>query len=484
MSMLALVEATRAIATRATADPLRWIRWTPPQDEWLRIRGARKLFRAGNQLGKSLVGLAEVIYRCTGHHSHYPVRRPPVEAWIVCTTWSQSVAIMRKFHELCPDEVIDVRRSSVFSARRGYGKDNPAVVFRSGSLVRFKTTGQGAEALASATVDVVLIDEPTTEDIYRELDRRVMRRAGVLLLTLTPINQDCVWLHALVETGAIAEVHARLTVANLTPLGSREPLRLLDGTSMDQPWIDAQWKSVPASYAPVILDGEWEVRPEGVVFDCFDPRRHVQAGAGHDPQQGAIRHCLGIDYAAIDREFGQVATLWAVQQTKDERGRTRDSLVALDHVVLTGISTNAQFAVEILAMLARRGMKWRDMDDVYGDNPVRVGMAIKRSNIQTAEALARELRIPATALTPSIRSAKDGPASSGAVDTGVRYLYERIASGALVVHPACERLIWALQTWDGTRTHPAKDVLDAARYALKNYIFPRPRIAHRAIRFG
>jgi hypothetical protein len=42
----------------------------------------------------------------------------------------------------------------------------------------------------------------------------------------------------------------------------------------------------------------------------------------------------------------------------------------------------------------------------------------------------------------------------------------------LVVHPRCSGIIDALQTWDFDPKHPAKDRIDAIRYALKPWIFP------------
>ena len=104
--------------------------------------------------------------------------------------------------------------------------ENPTVVFRNGSVVRFRTTNQGPEALAGATIDYVSIDEPTDLDIYRELDKRVMRRSGSIGITLTPINRPCGWLREMVEMGSITEVHARLTPLNLTPHGRPRPLTL------------------------------------------------------------------------------------------------------------------------------------------------------------------------------------------------------------------------------------------------------------------
>ena len=456
-----------AFRSRVEAAPLSHVRWTPPQDAWLTSTAPRKLLRAGNQLGKTWSAMAEVIYRATATHPHYRTHAPPVEVWVVCTSWSQSVSIMRKFWDLVPQAAI---RPTRFDPRNGFGKDNPAVVFLNGSVVRFRTTNQGPEALAGATIHYVAIDEPCDEDIYRELDRRVMRNAGSIGITLTPINRPCGWLRTMVEAGNILEVHATLTPANLTPHGASGPLRLLDGTPMDQRWIDEQRRITPAMYAPVVLDGEWETRPDGVFFRCFDRARHINANVRLDPQRGVVRWVLGIDYAAADRQYGQVGVLSQVQSYLDDKGRRQELVYVVDMVAMPGIASSEQFAVEVVSLLGRSGIRWRDLHCVYGDNPV-ASRWVEKSNLNTSRAIARELSIPISALAPRILSAKDGGPSAGAMDTGCRYMYEGVAAGRIMLHPRCELLAKGFEQWDYTRDHALKDVLDSLRYSLKDYIF-------------
>ncbi len=203
MNLSGALVAARRLAQRVDDNPLRWVQWTPPQRAFHELQGKRKLFRAGNQIGKSWAVLAEAIWIGAKAHPYQAPRPGPLEIWVVCTSWSQSVAIMRKFRELCPTEYVDDRRSSNFNTRNGYGKDNPAVVFTDGTVFRFRTTNQGPEALQGATIHHVVIDEPTAIDIYRELDRRVMRTGGTVSISATPANRDCTWMREMVEDGAI-----------------------------------------------------------------------------------------------------------------------------------------------------------------------------------------------------------------------------------------------------------------------------------------
>src|SRR4051812_25913455 len=106
------------------------VRWIVPQDLWLRLNppSGAKLFRAGNQaIGKTWAQMAECIWRATGTHPYYPTKEPPVEIWVVCTSWGQSVAIQGKFWLLAPKELLTKDTRERYSRRRGWGKDNPTV---------------------------------------------------------------------------------------------------------------------------------------------------------------------------------------------------------------------------------------------------------------------------------------------------------------------------------------------------------------------
>ena len=205
-------------------------------------------------------------------------------------------------------------------------------------------------------------------------------------------------------------------------------------------------------------------------FRCFDRARHINANVRLDPQRGVVRWVLGIDYAAADRQYGQVGVLSQVQSYLDDKGRRQELVYVVDMVAMPGIASSEQFAVEVVSLLGRSGIRWRDLHCVYGDNPV-ASRWVEKSNLNTSRAIARELSIPISALAPRILSAKDGGPSAGAMDTGCRYMYEGVAAGRIMLHPRCELLAKGFEQWDYTRDHPLKDVLDATRYSLKDYIF-------------
>jgi hypothetical protein len=286
-------------------------------------------------------------------------------------------------------------------------------------------------------------------------------------LTLTPINRPVEYLRQLVRDGVIFDVHARLTVDNLTPIGSPGPMRLLDGTLMDQAWIDEQRKMVLRRFAPVILDGEWEQRVEGSVFSAFDAERHVVEDSDALPDGIDLKVHLGFDYGEGD--FRDVGILAAV----DKRGE-HPKVHVLDELVSDGTSLPEEQAGGILSMLDLQGWQWRDVDGAVGDKPT-TGRVGRKSNLDLTAAIERELRKRGQLkrnqpLDPAIRQAKTGRGGgAGSVWRGVEWLHRAmLRPGHFTISPRCERTIVCMQKWEGDDSE-FKDPIDGARYATWPY---------------
>lgn len=461
--------AARDLVAWCETNPLEDMDWTRRQAEFrelVRVAGpatAACLFRAGNQIGKTIVGAALTIEACLrGGHGF--------EAWVVCTSWSQSVAIMGKVWSLVPKSQVKGAR---YRSKDGFGKDNPVLEFRNGAVIRFRTTGQGPEAFAGATIHWAWIDEPTGEAIYRELQKRVRKHRGRIIITLTPVNLPCEWLRKLVEKGTVREVHARLDADALTFVGSGRRMTLADGTPMDDDWIATERFNTPDSYVPVVIDGEWDTRVEGVFFTNFNPAVH----RGPVPRwSSSVRRyfSVGIDYAAADREFGQVAILVEVGEKANIKGirKTGDYVVYVhDEVFMSGASSLEEFADRIVDMLSRNGLRWESLRKVYGDLPTRSRFEVK-SNILLQRQIARVLQRPYAAVKPEIWGAKEGRRDTTVVDNGLRWLYALIAQRRFLISPKCIELQKCFEQWDRSNDHPRKDGIDALRYALRDAIFP------------
>lgn len=439
-----------------------------PQLALLRHEGRRVLLRTGNQVyGKTTAGLAEVLYRCLGRHPYKAVPPVPIEAWVLCASWSQSLAIQGKLWDLCPRELVDPRCQ--YDPITGFGSHNPTLILRNGSIVRIKTTQQGALNLAGATIDVALFDEPPwSVRVYTEVMKRVQARRGVLILTLTPVNRPVGWLRDLVHERQIEDLHFPLRPEYLVVEGTDQPVRLGDGTLCDEAWIAEVRAETPTHEEPVVVDGEWETRVVGRVFDCFVETDHVRAKAP-GPADATLKTSAGLDHGS--RPGRQAGVLVAVHEVPGDH----PTVVVWDETPeAAGPTTPEMDAADLIAMLERSDMVWSELDHVFGDRPAGVkGEASRKGNLDIEDALVRRLGLGRRErLRPRIAGAKRGRgANAWSVDPGIRWLYHQIVRGRLWVHPRCVRTIKALLEWDGTADSPHKDVLDALRYALRPWIF-------------
>lgn len=459
-----LLSGLKELSRRAETDPLAWMRWLPSQDAFLRCTDKRVLLRAGNQWGgKTIVLLSELIYRCLGYHPYKPVTKPPITAYLVTASWQQSLEIQRKLWYLLPKEQIDPE--TIFDAARGFRGKNPAIKFRNGSLLRIKTSMQGGLAQAGGTIHVIGIDEPVTSSrVYSELERRLTRTGGTLLMAMTPVNADCTFLRRLSEERKITDLHFPLTPENLVPIGCKEPMRTEDGIPMDCAWIEAQRESVLSWEAPVVLDGDWEFRAVDHTFERFDPDKHVS----DEVPSGQVKLSLGVDYG--EGNLRQVALLVAVDDSSDH-----EKIYVLDEYVSTTDTTTEDDAKAILAMLRRRGITWRQLDHVHGDRVFagKSGSLAMKSNRRLQDEIEKELKIPPRTLLPMIRTAKRGVGrNQGSVVDGVRYVHEAMVRPEhFHVNPRCKGLIESFTKWKlGYEAH--KDPVDALRYALIPWTYP------------
>ena len=463
------LSALSALVDRGKTRPLDWIQWLPGQAAFLKDPSSRKLARWGNQWGgKTTTGLAEIIYRCLGEHPYFDVPPAPVECWVITASWDQSLAVQKKLAELVPKTAIDPR--CVFDPVKGWRGKWPVIRFLNGSMIRIKTTRQGGLRLSAATIDCALFDEPPESPrIYSEIQKRVMRRNGAVLLTLTPINAPVDWLQELVSAGQIADHHYRLTPENLIPVGASEPLRLDDGTPMDQEWIDRIIAETLPHERPVVLDGEWECRTQDRVFTAFNPDVHISA----EPPRGRMQICLGIDHGD-GAEFSQSAILVAIDNSqRDER------IHVLDEYASDGSTTSDMDAAAIIDMLRRHGLSWRSVDRAYGDRVYsgrRDGIS-KKSNEDLIQCIGRIVGIPGPKLYPQIKTVKRGKGHGrGSLDQGCRYLHQAmVRPGCFTVSPRCVRLIESIDRWNFSTWSEWKHAIDALRYSLDGYIFSRQR---------
>lgn len=465
-----LVEAVTELGERAEEWPHLHQRWLPLQFEFLSSDAQVRQIRAGNQtIGKTWAMLALIVGYCTGRHPlGLPLhRQPPVTVWVVCSSWSQSLALQEKLWELLPKSELSARTK--WDPVNGFSPTkSPAVVFGNGSVIRIKTANQEAIDFSSASIDVLAWDEPPkSQRLYTEGLQRVAERGGYVLLSYTPVNAPTDYLRSLVEAGQIEDFWRPLTPAELIPVGSAEPMRTSGGELKDQAWIDRRRRKVPEHEQPVVIDGEWEMRNIKRYFSCFrnggqDSHVHTRVPT-HD-----VPLLLGIDHGSAPGK--QIVLLIAAWR---EEEKTRIYVVD-EYTDKDGTATPVVDAKLTLAMLDRHGLKWRELSFVGGDRVHMKGTGSQKSNKDLAAQIAKLLRVPLEELRPPIRTIKRGEGrGAGSVQTRSRWLFHRLVEdGGFGVHPRCKRLIEAFEKYD-LRDNEYKDPIDALVYGLDQYIFER-----------
>lgn len=459
-TLRALREATKALAADQEVRPLKYARWTVAQRTFLTAAKKYKLIRCGNGVGKTWVCVADCIWRAEGYHPFRPIRAAPTHQLVTCISWSQAIPIMKTFHELL--DYTQVKRCREFRPKDGFGKDGPVIEFRNGSTIRFGTMDQGARRHAGAKYDHVLIDEPPGPDHYRELERRVFRTAGDLTIGLTPINAPgpLDWLQDLTARGVIQDMHFRLTM-DVTTFTDGSVRRLKDGTKMDEAWIAQQRHEAMAMFAPVILDGEWNLAAVGAFFDRFNTADHV---TDHAPQ-GKWDPMFGVDYGA-GRNKSQFGLL-VLYRKHPLTGFPQ--VYVMDEDATEGDTIPQQDARRYLEMLERHGLHWANLVQAHGDKPYqgKKGGVNAKSNDELTYALASLLRIQPAELTPELEQVKRGRGGGrGSIEWTARWLHRcMLRPGHFQVHSRCTQLIEALQRWDWA-DNEYKHPIDALRYGV------------------
>lgn len=471
-SLLDAVRALDELSRAAEREPMRWMRWLPSQLRVFRSSRRVRLFRAGNQaLGKTTCGLAEVIWCATGRHPYREVPQRHGTYWVICASWSQSVAIQRKLWRLLPKDLM--HPSTVFDEAGGFQGKHPKVKVRGPdgdySVIEFKTTHQGTLSLAGASIDGALFDEPPKSSaLYSEVSKRVLARGGWVLLSLTPVGAPVDWLREAVDAGQVEDIHAPLTPEQLIPDGMTEPIVGEDGRPRDQQWIDDVIASTLPHEVPVRIHGEWEMRLAARYFTTF-----VSSGPGSHVTRAVpdvdMEPLIGIDHG--HRPGKQVAYLVGVWRREDG-----PCVAVLDEYCdEVGTASPEDDARGVLAMLERQGWTWqRDLKAANGDRVHMPGKEGKKSNRDLQAHIARVLRVAPDALSPRIDTSKHGEGRGrGSVEVGEKWLFHLMGRpGAFSVHPRCKRLIDALDKYT-MADDDYKDPIDALRYALAPFIFAR-----------
>lgn len=158
-----------------------------------------RCFMAGNQLGKTVAGGAEMAFHLTGHYPDWwPGKRfdHPVRAWAAGNS-SETTRDnpQRVLMGDTPDQWGQgyIPKSAILDIKRAKGVSDAVdiciVKHKSGgsSFVKFKSYDQGREKWQGVPVHVVWFDEEPPKDIYSEGTTRTNATHGISYITATPL---------------------------------------------------------------------------------------------------------------------------------------------------------------------------------------------------------------------------------------------------------------------------------------------------------
>jgi hypothetical protein len=468
MHIKTLAKSIKKLQSRAFEDPMLYFVPTLPQSQWINDPSPIKLLLGGNQVGKTASACYLLLCHCLGRHPTLRTDPPPIEAWLITHSHEQSRTIQQKLYDLTPKH--ELHPTCEFVRGKGFRGMAPVVRFRNGSIIRIKTANQGL-GLASATANLVVIDEPVPMDVFNECLARTIRGGkngsrGTVAQSMTPVgNVDVSYVEEMVAEGKISVTKARLTVKDTTPIGLKPLL------------TEKQIKGITDSFLPIDrearINGSFHVAPIGIIFTHFSDNMISSYPPAAD---GNYEFSIGIDHGS--RPNSQVAVLCAID-TKDPN---KPIVYALDEYV-AGESTPESHARAILQMLERQQIpanrcKWTGDSEHRGQN------GFKMSNLTLMRAFESVLRLPHKALPFYIRTAVKRRHS---VYFSASMIHSIMARGDFFVHPNCKTLIHSIKNWTMKRDQSARSrdkfghAVDALRYAVmpivdKRYIPPTAKI--------
>ena len=187
-----LLRALRAQAADRARDPLSHVDLLPHQDAYLRAAAhhRKRLVRLGNQLGKTYVGCLEDVLYALGRHPYDPIA-PLTRQWVIGSTRQQSLSAQHATWSLVPKDL--VAPGQRYDSAEGFGRNNPYLRLRNGSIIHYVSDRQGTLALAAAPGDRDKFNEPGRAEPYGEAAARVRQGANRNSFTLTPVGRDCTW---------------------------------------------------------------------------------------------------------------------------------------------------------------------------------------------------------------------------------------------------------------------------------------------------
>jgi phage terminase large subunit-like protein len=258
------------------------------QEEFHSTIKRERLFMAGNQLGKTLAGAAEMTYHLTGEYPDWWQGRRfkrPIMAWASGVTGESVRDTTQRLLVGRPDEYgtgYIPKRTIVGTPKKAMGVpdllDSVAIRHISGGISRlyFKSYEKGQKKWQGETLDVVWFDEEPPEDIYTEGLARTNATGGFAYMTFTPLQGMSVVVKKFITEPTDERAVIRMTIYDVDHYTEQERQTIID--SYPEHEREARANGVPTLGSGAIFP----ISESAITVEAFAIPKHWKRVAGLD----------------------------------------------------------------------------------------------------------------------------------------------------------------------------------------------------------
>lgn len=423
-----------------------------PQKRFHQDQGSKRIFRAGNQIGKTRSGSAEAWWFATSCHPYREVPPAPNNGWILASDLKNGwPSICAKMREIEPVGILDP--GCTYDRARGYYyRGLRCIRLNNGSLIVGKGSDQKIVALSSSTVDWAWVDEVPKESHWSELRTRLGVRQGSLWITLTPCGRPVDWLRDLIDGSPV------------TGSGPSEPgwsshvvpLKWSNCPHRTEEDIAAQVASVPLYERSVRIAAGWEGITIARQVPGFSDSNIFTIDEDH-PLDALTSIGIGVDYGEI---VGN--TLYCLVGFQESNG----VLYCLGEWSPSSRMSTAEEVIGIRDNLIQPwGLTFYHIEHWRGDS----NSAGRRGIAATVNQLIERGIADLLGSSSSIINCRPPFKGPGSVKARARLISSKAVEHKLMIHENCTRIIGSLRHWMG-KNDSYKHAFDSLGYISDVYL--------------
>lgn len=324
------VAALEELKRRKTENRLAFYEPYTKQTEFHALGTSKRerMFMAGNQLGKTFSGGAEMAMHLTGEYPDgWPGRRfaGPVRAWAAGVTGESTRDTVQRIllGPLGQQGTGAIPKASIVEVRNGRGLpdaiDNVLIRHKTGGIsqLAFKSYERGREKWQGETLDVVWLDEEPPIDIYTEALARIAARSGMLYLTATPLLGMSGVVRRFLNEPSADRAYVQMTIDDAGHITPEEKARIIEGYPLHE--REARVKGVPMLGSGRVFP----VAEEKITEEAFSIPKHWPRICGMD---FGWDHPTAAVWMAWDRDT-DVVHIYDVYRVREETAITHAAAI-------------------------------------------------------------------------------------------------------------------------------------------------------------